>query len=81
MLSTSGQSGNVVSAVKVARSLGIYTVGLCGNDGGKVAMLADTALTVNSSVTGRIQEAHILAGHILCHLVDHIVFQRHMSEE
>ncbi len=77
-LSTSGNSKNVLAAVKDARRQGIYTVGLAGNDGGKLALLVDTVMVVESNVTGRIQEAHILAGHILCHLVDYIVFQSHL---
>ena len=76
-ISTSGNSKNLLSAVNDARDLGIYTAGLIGSDGGKLAALVDVALVVNSSVTPRIQEAHILAGHIICHLVDHILFQRH----
>jgi len=48
-----------------------------GGDGGKLADLGDLALIVESDVTARVQEAHILAGHILCHLVDHILFQVH----
>jgi len=79
-ISTSGNSKNVLAAVQEARSEGIYTVGLCGNDGGKLATIVDTAMVVKSNITGRIQEAHILAGHILCHLVDYIVFQQHLSE-
>jgi len=79
-ISTSGNSPNVLSAVKDARSQGIHTVGLIGKDGGKLVGLVDLAMVVKSNVTPRIQEAHILAGHILCHLVDHILFQRHLSD-
>ncbi len=76
-ISTSGNSKNLLSAVKDARNQGIYTAGLIGNDGGRLAGLVDIALIVKSSSTPRTQEAHILAGHIICHLVDHILFQRH----
>jgi len=79
-ISTSGNSTNVLSAVKDARSQGIYTIGLIGKDGGKLAGLVELALVVKNNVTPRIQEAHILAGHILCHLVDYILFQRHSSD-
>jgi len=79
-ISTSGNSTNVLSAVKDARSQGIYTIGLIGKDGGKLAGLVELALVVKNNVTPRIQEAHILAGHILCHLVDYILFQRHLSD-
>lgn len=80
-ISTSGKSKNLISAVNDARSRGIYTAGLLGGSGGKLANLVDSALLVNVALTPRIQEAHILAGHILCHLVDHILFQRHLSDQ
>lgn len=79
-ISTSGNSTNVLSAVKDARSQGIYTIGLIGKDGGKLVGLVELALVVKNNVTPRIQEAHILAGHILCHLVDYILFQSHSSD-
>ena len=79
-ITTSGNSRNILSAVKGARQQGIYAAGLIGGDGGKLAGLVDMAMVVKSQVTPRIQEAHILAGHILCHLVDYILFQRHSSE-
>jgi D-sedoheptulose 7-phosphate isomerase len=75
-ISTSGNSENVISAVQVAKAQEIFTVGLTGGDGGKLARLADAALVVESRVTARIQESHILAGHILCQLVDYILFQK-----
>ncbi len=74
-ISTSGNSENVLLAVSDARNQGLYTVGLTGNGGGKLAGVVDMAFVVDSDVTPRIQEAHILAGHLLCHLVDHILFQ------
>jgi len=79
-ISTSGNSPNVLQAVKDAHSQGIYTIGLIGKDGGKLAGLVDLAMVVKSDMTPRIQEAHILAGHILCHLIDYIIFQRHLSD-
>ncbi len=75
-LSTSGNSVNVISAVNAARSLGIYTAGLTGGDGGQLASLVDMALLVKSNSTPRIQETHILVGHIICQLVDYILFQK-----
>lgn len=77
VISTSGNSNNVLMAARDARARGIYVAGLMGSDGGKLADLVDTALVVNSKVTARVQEAHILAGHILCQLVDHVLFQNH----
>ncbi len=76
-ISTSGNSENVLLAVKDAREQGIYVAGLMGGDGGKLADLVDMAFVVNSKVTARIQEAHILSGHIICQLVDRILFQNH----
>ena len=75
-ISTSGNSGNVIEAVKVARDRGIYTVGLTGGEGGKLESLVDMAMVVKSNVTARIQETHIFVGHIICQLVDYILFQR-----
>ena len=80
-ISTSGNSMNVVEAVKAAKSLGIFTVGLTGGEGGQLASLVDLSLVVKSRVTGRIQETHILLGHIICELVDYILFQQGVPEE
>jgi len=80
-ISTSGNSKNVLSAVRDARTQGMYTAGFIGYDGGELAKMVDLALVVRSNATPRIQEAHILAGHIICRLVDYILFQRHLSEE
>lgn len=76
-ISTSGNSENILKAAKDAQARGIYVAGLTGVDGGKLADLVDLALIVKSNVTARIQEGHILAGHIVCQLVDHILFQNH----
>ncbi len=80
-ISTSGNSPNVIEAVKAAKRLGIFTVGLTGGEGGQLADLVDLSLVVKSSVTGRIQETHILVGHIICELVDYILFQQGVPEE
>jgi len=81
VISTSGDSKNLLSAVNDAHNRGIYTAGFLGSDEGKLVNLVDLALVVNTESTPRIQETHILAGHILCHLVDYILFQRHLSDE
>lgn len=73
-ISTSGNSKNVIVALETARDLGLYTVGLTGHGGGEMARCCDLALIVDSRETPRIQEAHITAGHILCELVDRILF-------
>jgi D-sedoheptulose 7-phosphate isomerase len=69
-ISTSGNSTNLVAALEVARDMGIHTVGLLGGTGGRMHELCDTVLIVPSADTPRIQEAHILIGHILCELLD-----------
>ena len=68
-LSTSGNSPNVVRAVKAARELGLTTIGMTGA-GGQLAECADLVLSVASDITARVQESHIALGHILCELVD-----------
>jgi len=73
-ISTSGNSRNVIVAVEVARQMGLYTVGLSGCGGGELGRCCDLALIVDSRSTPRIQESHITAGHILCELVDRILF-------
>ena len=80
-LSTSGNSANIISAVKAARGLGIYTACLSGSDGGRLTGLVDMAMVVNNNTTPRIQETHILAGHIICQLVDYILFQRGIKDD
>jgi D-sedoheptulose 7-phosphate isomerase len=73
-ISTSGNSKNVILAVETAKEMGLYTVGLTGCGGGELARCCDLALIVDSRATPRIQETHITAGHILCELVDRILF-------
>ena len=72
-ISTSGNSKNVVKAVHTARDLGIFTIGLTGR-GGKLAECADLAFRVESDSTARIQETHITLSHILCDLMEKILF-------
>jgi len=79
-ISTSGNSSNIISAAKAAKDMGIYVVGLTGNDGGKLKDLVNSCLIVNSTSTARIQESHILAGHVICKLVDYILFQKDVPE-
>ncbi len=70
-LSTSGNSKNVVKAMEKAREMGLNTFVFTGGTGGKLAEMCDLAFVVPSTVTARIQEMHILAGHILCELMEH----------
>ena len=69
-LSTSGNSPNILAGIRAAKAIGAYTVGLAGKDGGALRALADTHLVVAASDTARIQEAHILIGHILCDWIE-----------
>lgn len=73
-LSTSGNSANIVKAFEVAQEKGINTVGFTGESGGKMKELSDYLVNVPSNDTPRIQEAHIMVGHIICQLVEEQYF-------
>lgn len=73
-ISTSGNSQNIVNAFEKAREMGIKTVAMTGRGGGKMKELADLCLNVPSTDTPRIQEAHIMVGHIICELVETTLF-------
>lgn len=73
-LSTSGNSINIIKAFEVAREKGIYTVGFTGETGGKMKDLSDYLINVPSTNTPRIQESHIMLGHIVCQLVEEQYF-------
>jgi D-sedoheptulose 7-phosphate isomerase len=73
-LSTSGNSENIVRAVQEANKLGLITVGLTGENGGKLKDLCKYLVNIPSTDTPRIQESHILVGHILCELVERKMF-------
>jgi D-sedoheptulose 7-phosphate isomerase len=73
-LSTSGNSGNIVKAFEVARTKGIITVGFTGASGGVMQSVSDYLLNVPSTDTPRIQESHIMLGHIICQLVEEQYF-------
>jgi len=72
-ISTSGNSRNVIMAIDAAKEKRLFTIGFSGR-GGKLAECADIAFCVESDVTARIQESHITLGHILCDLVEKILF-------
>jgi len=74
-ISTSGNSANILRAFGTARTLRITTVGFTGGTGGKMRPLADYCLCIPSEQTARIQEAHILLGHILCEIVEDEMFR------
>lgn len=73
-ISTSGNSGNIVKAFEMAASMGIITVGFTGANGGKMKNMANYLINVPSNTTPRIQESHILVGHIICELVEENIF-------
>ncbi len=73
-LSTSGNSGNIIKAFEIAREKGIHTVGFTGETGGKMKELSDYLINVPSKDTPRIQESHIMLGHIICQLVEERYF-------
>jgi len=73
-ISTSGNSTNVIEALKECKEKGIITVGLTSEKGGKMAEICDYCIKVPSNETPRIQEAHILIGHIICAVVEEAIF-------
>ena len=72
--STSGNSVNIIKAFEVAKEKGIVTIGLTGTSGGAMKAVSDHLFNVPSTTTPRIQESHILIGHIICELVEEKVF-------
>ncbi|MBO7497366.1 MAG: D-sedoheptulose 7-phosphate isomerase [Salinivirgaceae bacterium] len=76
-ISTSGNSENILRALKVAKSKGLVTVAMTGESGGKMKDVVDYLLNVPSTDTPRIQEAHIMLGHIFCQIVEEDLFGNH----
>lgn len=70
LISTSGNSPNLLAAARVAEKIGCRSIGLLGKDGGALAKLVNSSIIVPSQSTARIQEMHILIGHIWCDLID-----------
>lgn len=75
-ISTSGNSTNIIKAVETAKSMGIKVVGMTGETGGMMADTCDVLLNVPSKCTPRIQEAHIMIGHIICEIIEATIFPR-----
>ena len=73
-ISTSGNSRNITDALRVARKMGVYTIGLTGASGGRMRELVDVLIAAPSNETPRIQECHLLVGHALCDAVEQAVF-------
>ncbi len=69
-ISTSGESENVLKACEAARAKGCKVVGLLGRDGGRIKDVCDAAIVVPHNRTARIQEMHIMVGHLLCKMID-----------
>ena len=69
-ISTSGNSSNIIEAIRTAGEQGLTVLGMAGRDGGRMRDLCDTLIIIPSDVTPRIQEGHILCGHILCEIVE-----------
>ena len=69
-LSTSGNSSNIIKAVKISESIGVQTIIMTGKSGGSLASMGNVRIMIPSEDTQRIQEGHITAGHIFCELVE-----------
>lgn len=78
-ISTSGNSKNILKALEICKEKGILSIGLSGDSGGAMNELCDICIKVPSSCTPRIQEAHILIGHILCAIVEEELFGKGFS--
>ncbi len=74
-ISTSGNSPNVLRALEAAKAKSIYTVALAGKSGGKMKQLVDCAICIPTDETPRIQECHILTGHLICEIAEELLFE------
>ena len=75
-ISTSGNSANILKAIEVAKEIGVKTIGMTGETGGKMAECCEVLLNVPSKCTPRIQESHIMIGHIICEIIEATMFPR-----
>lgn len=73
-ISTSGKSPNILAAIDTAKSLGIITIAMTGNQKAKITTVADYCIEIPSSSTPKIQEGHIISGHIICGLIERAIF-------
>ncbi|QJD96965.1 D-sedoheptulose 7-phosphate isomerase [Mucilaginibacter robiniae] len=78
-ISTSGNSPNIIKALETCQTKGVISIGLTGESGGNMAALCDYCIKVPSVQTPRIQESHILIGHIMCHLVEDELFGQYRN--
>lgn len=74
-ISTSGNSRNVIEGIKKAKEIKLFTIGFTGKSGGKLSEIVDICTNVPSNDTPRIQEAHIMIGHIICEMVERELFK------
>jgi len=75
-ISTSGNSTNIMKAIEIAKSLDVNVIGMTGDTGGKMAEMCDVLINVPSKCTPRIQESHIMIGHILCEIIESTIFPK-----
>ena len=75
IISTSGNSKNILNVLREAKKKNIYSVALLGNDGGEAKKIADSNIIIPSNSTARIQEMHILIGHIICRIIEKEIFK------
>jgi len=79
-ISTSGNSKNVIEGLKFAKKNKLFTVGFTGKDGGKINNIVDMCINIPSDDTPRIQEAHIMIGHIICEIIERELFKKSEKE-
>lgn len=80
-ISTSGNSENVYRAIEQAKKQNLFVIGLLGAGGGKISPLCDVSLIVPSKITARVQESHILVGHIWCEMIEEILFPEYFENK
>ena len=76
-ISTSGRSPNILAGLEVARKMGVVTVGMTGNQKARITGMVDHCIEIPSSSTPKIQEGHIVIGHIICGLIEQQMFSSH----
>ncbi|QUX98235.1 phosphoheptose isomerase [Marinomonas sp. CT5] len=74
-ISTSGNSPNILKGIEAAKDMGITTIGLTGQTGGKMADQCDLCIKIPSTSTPRVQESHIIIGHIICAYIEQVIFK------
>ena len=75
-ISTSGNSANILKTIEKAEEIGVKIIGMTGETGGKMADKCNVLLNVPSTCTPRIQEAHIMIGHIICEIIEATMFTK-----